>query len=201
MAFSIVIDGHNFINDLARYGKDNDYILKRLSFPILHDIIQEKLKSAGLYAYPFIHTEFVCSDRGPIGPFKPNEKNALISKLKNEMGVTVREVRQHTDGNDKQKGVDFTVFITMMRLGKPSSHIVLVASDADYCPAIRLMTEQGVHVVILGFKNKAPLLNEELINESYLFLDLGELLEDMERRLETADSERTESIDESKAKQ
>ena len=69
MAFSIVIDGHNFINDLTRYGKDKDYILRHLSFPLLHDIIQEQMKSAGLYSHPFIHTEFVCSDKGQIGPF------------------------------------------------------------------------------------------------------------------------------------
>ena len=186
MAFSIVVDGHNFINDLIRYGKDKDYILQQLSFPLLHDIVQKKMRSAGLYSHPFIHTEFVCSDRGPIGPFKPNEKDALIKKLKNEMGVTVREVPQHTDASDKQKGVDFTVFIRMMTLAKSliqPHHVVLLASDTDYVPVIRLMTEQGVHIVIVGFKDK---LNEELINESYLFLDLGELLEEMERRIRTA---------------
>ena len=186
MAFSIVVDGHNFINDLIRYGKDQDYILQQLSFPLLHDIVQKKMRSAGLYSHPFIHTEFVCSDRGPIGPFKPNEKDALIKKLKNEMGVTVREVPQHTDASDKQKGVDFTVFIRMMTLAKSliqPHHVVLLASDTDYVPVIRLMTEQGVHIVIVGFKDK---LNEELINESYLFLDLGELLEEMERRIRTA---------------
>lgn len=186
MAFSIVIDGNNFINDLFRHGKDKEYILQQLAFPILHDIIQEKMRLAGLYSHPFIHTEFVCADRGPIGPFKPNEKDALIKKLKNEMGVTVREVPQHTNASDKEKGVDFTVFIRMMTLVKSSAqphHIVLFASDTDYVPAIRLMTEQGVHVVIVGFKNKPPVLNEELINESYLLLDLGELLEEMERRI------------------
>ena len=190
MAFSIVIDGNNFINDLVRYGKDKDYILQHLAFPILRDIIQEKMRSAGLYSHPFIHIEFVCSDRGPIGPFKPTEKGALIKKLRNEMGVIVREVPlpQHADASDKQKGVDCTVFIRMMTLAKSSAqphHVVLFASDTDYVPAIRLMTEQGVHVVIVGFKNKPPVLNEELINESYLFLDLGELLEEMERRIGT----------------
>ncbi len=67
MAFSIVVDGHNFINDLERFGKEKDYILEQLSFPTLHSIIQNKLRSEGLYSHPFIRTEFVCSDRGPIG--------------------------------------------------------------------------------------------------------------------------------------
>lgn len=187
MAFSIVIDGHNFINDLVRYGKDKNYLLQKLSFPLLHDIIQEKMKSAGLYSHPFIHTDFVCSDRGQIGPFKQTERNTLITKFKNALGVTVREVPQHVSGNEKerQKGVDLTVFIRMLALVKTPlqpHHVVLFASDTDYVPAIKLLTEQGVHVVIVGFKKNHPILNEELINESYLSLDLGELLEEMEKR-------------------
>ena len=115
MAFSIIVDGHNFINDLSRNGKGKEYVLQQLSFPILHDIIQERMKSAGLYSHPFIHTEFICSDRGQVGDsFKSDsERRELLSKLKNEMGVTVREVIQHTT---RQKGVDLTVFIRMMTL-------------------------------------------------------------------------------------
>ncbi len=181
MAFSIVVDGHNFINDLERYGKGKDYVLKQLSFPILHPIIQEKLRTEGLYSHPFIRTEFVCSDRGPMGSLKGIERDGLIRKLKNEKGVTVLEVPQHTS---KQKGVDFTVFIRMMTLAKSPAQpheIVLFASDTDYIPALRLMTEIGTHVVIVGFKNNGPLLNVDLINESYLSLDLEELLQHMEK--------------------
>ena len=95
MAFSIIVDGHNFINDLERYGKGKDYVLKQLSFPILHATIQEKLRTEGLFSHPFIHTEFVCSDRGPIGSLKGTERDDLVRKLKNEKGVTVLEVPQH----------------------------------------------------------------------------------------------------------
>jgi len=200
MAFSIVVDGHNFINDLHRYGKDKGYILRYLSFPLLQDIIQERMRSAGLYSHPFIRTEFVCSDRGQLGPFKQPERDELVKKLKGELGVTVREVPQHVSGTvkEKQKGVDFTVFIRMMTLVKSPVqpyHIALLASDTDYVPAIRLMTEQGVHVVIIGFKSKPPLLNEELINESYLSLDLGELLKEMEGRIESATLSREPKVD------
>jgi hypothetical protein len=136
MAFSIVVDGHNFINDLDRNGKGKRYILEKLSFPILHAVIQERLKSEGLYSHPFIHTEFICSDHGEIGPFKGVERNELIRKLKNEKGVTVLEVPHHTK---QQKGVDFTVFIRMMTLARSPMQpheIVLFASDTDYVPAI-----------------------------------------------------------------
>jgi uncharacterized LabA/DUF88 family protein len=180
MAFSIIVDGHNFINDLERYGKGKDYLLRELSFPKLHLIIQERLKLEGLYSHPFIHTEFVCSDRGQIASLRGNDRNELIKKLRQEKGVTVIEVPQHTS---KQKGVDFTVFIRMMTLSKSLAQpheIVLFASDTDYIPALRLMAEQGTHVVMVGFVKDQPTLKEGLINESYLTLDLAELLRTME---------------------
>jgi uncharacterized LabA/DUF88 family protein len=184
MAFSIVVDGHNFINDLERYGKKKEYIFKELSFPILHTIIQEKLKIEGLYSHPFIHTEFVSSDHGQIGSIKGQERDDLIKKLKHEKGVTVLEVPQHTANTNKQKGVDFTVFIRMMTLAKSPAQpheIVLFASDTDYVPALKLMAEMGTHVVIVGFMKNVPVLNEGLVNESYLSLDLEQLLQQMEK--------------------
>jgi uncharacterized LabA/DUF88 family protein len=169
---------------LDRNGYPKDYILKTLSFPILHDIIQERMKSVGLWSHPFIHTDFVCSDRGQIGKAFAShiDRMTLLKKLRNEMGVTVREVVQTTKS---QKGVDFEVFTWMMTLTNTRiqpHHIVLFASDADYIPAIRLLTEQGAHVVVVGFKNGANPLNEGLINESYLSLDLKELLNEMGKR-------------------
>jgi uncharacterized LabA/DUF88 family protein len=177
MAFSIVVDGNNFINDLDRQGKGKDYVFNKLSFPVLHVVVQKRLRSEGLYSHPFIHTEFICSDHGEIGPFKGPERNELLKKLKNEKGVTILEVSHHTK---KQKGVDFTVFIRMMTLARSPvqpHEIVLFASDTDYVPALRLLAEQGTHVVIVGFKTGTCPLNEGLVNESYLSLDLGELLE------------------------
>ena len=185
MAFSIIIDGHNFVNDLERYGKDKRYLLNELSFPHLHGLIQKRLKKEGLYSHPFIHTEFICSDRGKMGPLNGEERKTFVNKLKNEKGVTVREVKQHT--NNKQKGVDFTVFIRMMTLAKSPAQphvIVLFASDTDYVPALKLISEQGTHVVIVGFKKSDPSINinDALINESYLSIDLGELLDEMEKK-------------------
>ncbi len=182
MAFSIVIDGHNFINDLDRHGKGKEYVLNKLSFPILQTVVQQRLTSEGLYGHPFIRTEFICSDKGQIGPFNGgDDRKQLIKKLQNEKGVTVLEVSHFTK---QQKGVDLTVFIRMMTHSKSMMQphtIVLFSSDTDFVPAIRLIAEQGIHVVIVGFKTGPCSLNEGLINESYLSLDLDELLEDMEK--------------------
>jgi len=181
MVFSIIVDGNNFISDLNRRGKGKEYVLNKLSFPILHKLIQDRLKSEGLYSHPFIHTEFICSNHGEIGPFKGSERPELVGKLKNEKGVTVIEVPHQTQ---RQKGVDFTVFIRMMTMARSPAQpheIVLFASDTDYVPAIRLLSEQGTHVVIVGFKAGDCALKEELINESYLSLNLDELLSSMEK--------------------
>lgn len=73
----------------------------------------------------------------------------------------------------------------MMTLAKSPAqphHIVLFSCDTDFVPAIRLLAEQGTHVIIVGFKTDTPLLKEELINESYLSLNLSELLAQMEKR-------------------
>ena len=155
--------------------------MNKLSFPILHAVIQKRLRAEGLYSHPFIHTEFICSDHGEIGPFKGDERKEVLKKLKYEKGVTILEIPHHTK---KQKGVDLAVFIRMMTLARSPMQpheIVLFSSDTDYVPALRLIAEQGTHVVIVGFKTGSCSLNEGLVNESYLSLDLGELLEDMEK--------------------
>ena len=91
----------------------------------------------------------------------------------------MREVRQHTV-EAKDKGVDLTVFTRMLTFGKqvPPQEIVLIASDTDYVPALRLMSELAIHVIIVGFKS----MNEDLINESYLFIDLEDLLNETEQK-------------------
>lgn len=159
MVFVIIVDGPNFINDLYRNSKDVSYILDTLSFPIIHDIIQDKLNRHGLSGYPFIHTYFVCSDRGRIGYLNGEDKERLLHKLRSEQGVTVDEIRQsHRKGKEQQ--VDMSVFIRMLEMGPlaiphndPWRHIILVASDSDYAPAIRLLSTMGTHTITIGFKN------------------------------------------------
>ena len=74
--------------------------------------------------------------------------------------------------------------MTLIKSSVQPHHIVLFASDTDYVPALRLLAEQGTHVIIVGFKNTTPPLSIGLINESYLSLDLGELLEQMEKEVD-----------------
>ena len=71
--------------------------------------------------------------------------------------------------------------MTLARSPAQPHEIVLFASDTDYVPALRLLAEQGTHVIIVGFRTGTSSLNEGLVNESYLSLDFGELLKNMEK--------------------
>jgi hypothetical protein len=183
MGFVIVVDGPNFINDLERSGKNTNYILNTLSLPAIQIAIQERLKIHGLRSHPFVHTYFVCSDRGRIGEnIKGNDKQRLLDKLRNERGVTVDEIRQ-SKRKGKEMQVDMSVFIRMLEMGPLATpydawrHIVLIASDSDYVPAIRLLSMMGTHTVVVGFRNlKNKEYPIELINESYLFLEMSEIV-------------------------
>lgn len=186
MGFVIVVDGPNFINDLKNHDKDKNYIMKVLSFPVLHEIVQAELNSNGLSGHPFIHTYFVILARKRIGDFKNDERDAFINKLKTERGVTVDEIVQsRKDGSEEQ--VDMNVFIRMLEMGplaRPNydkwRHIVLLSKDRDYVPAIRLLSQMGIHTIVAGFDSKSHPYPIELKNESYLFLELGDLLDKME---------------------
>lgn len=181
MAFLIVIDGPNFINELHRHGKDKDYIMKKLNFPVLHHLIQTKLSQHGLYSHPFLRTEFICSNKPKIGEFKGTERTNLLARLRRQTGVSVRVVKLSSKG-EQEKGVDITVFATMLERGGPVTHAVLMGADRDYIPAMNALTKRNIHTILVTFPDIKYF--EEMINESYLYLDLGKLLNDMDKAVE-----------------
>ena len=190
MPFTIIVDGPNFVNELHRHGKDKEYIMNTFSFPILHGLIQRKLRERGLYNHPFLHTEFICSNKDQIGCFRGDEREELLNKLSRERGVSVREISLSFE-EGQEKGVDMFVFVKMLEMGGPINHIVLIASDKDYVPAIEALTKRGIHTVVVGFDDGQ--FPEELINESYLFIDMQELLEEMIEERERRTQEENQS--------
>jgi len=189
MGFVIIIDGPNFINDLQNNGKDCDYIMNTLSLHKIHGIVQEKITKKGLRGLPFIHTYFICGETGRIGDFQGEDRKNLIRKLQTETGVTVDEIKQGHK-HEKEKQVDMNVFIRMLEMGPLARpyhdewrHIVLMSKDTDFVPAIRMLSQMGVHTVVAGFDSSKSPYPVELKNESYLFLNMAEILEEMEKRL------------------
>lgn len=183
MGFTIIIDGPNFINDLHRHGKDKNYILNIFSFPSFHGIIQQKLREEGLASHPFYGTQFICSNKDQIGEFREEEKTQLLTKLMREKGVHVKEVNLSST-ESREKAVDITVFSKMLEVGDSEhwKHVVLIASDKDYVPAIEALTNKGIHVILIGFDDgNFPI---SLINQCYLFLDLGWIITEMETQLQ-----------------
>ena len=179
MGFAIIVDTPNFINDLVEHSYDKDDIIKFLSFPILQGLIQKRLRDNGLSSHPFLCAELIYSNQNKLGPFVDSERLDLIDKLSRQMGVTTIEVRLSKSGKD-EKGVDMMVFVRMLEYGLISRpylyHNVLIGSDRDYVPAMQLLRELGIHTILLGFMDKCP---NEQINESYLFINLKELIDDM----------------------
>jgi len=194
VAFTIVIDGPNFINMLHDLDKSKDDILAdSFSFENLRSAIQRRLKLKGLYSHPFLHAEFIYSNKNRIGNFINYEKILLVNKIGNSDGFSPREI-QLTEEKQKEKGVDIAVFAKMMDvmlnnlLQNDTQHVVLIARDKDYVPALQLLRRVGIHTIVVGPKqwvdqkdNKTKDFPKELIYESYLFIDLKEILIEMEK--------------------
>lgn len=194
MAFTIVIDGPNFINMLHDLDKSKDDILAdSFSFENLRSAIQRRLKLKGLYSHPFLHAEFIYSNKNRIGNFINYEKILFVNKIGNSDGFSPREI-QLTEEKQKEKGVDIAVFAKMMDvmlnnlLQNDTQHVVLIARDKDYVPALQLLRRVGIHTIVVGPKqwvdqkdNKTKDFPKELIYESYLFIDLKEILIEMEK--------------------
>lgn len=195
MAFTLVIDGPNFINMLHNLGKDQEEILYSFSFEVFRDVIQRVLKRRGLYSHPFLHAEFIYSNKPRIGDFTNDKKETLIDKIGNSDGFTPKEISL-TGEKQQEKGVDIAVFAKMMDVMLNSltvrdpQHVVLIASDKDYVPALQLLRRVGIHTMVVGPKKyvdrrdkKTKEYPKELIYESYIFLDLKEVLDEMEEAL------------------
>ena len=187
MPFMIVIDGPNFINALRQHGKDKYYIMNKLSFPVLHSLIQQRLRESGLSSHPFFHTEFICSNKPRIGEFRGEERLKLLAKLRRQTGVSVRIVKLSSKGSE-EKGVDMTVFSTMLERGGVLTHVVLIGADRDYVPALNALTKRNIHTIVVGYDDYKFL--EALVNESYLFLNLKDLLDDMEKIVDEGDAQK-----------
>lgn len=142
---------------------------------MLAALIQDEIKKNDLSSHPYDGTEFICSDRGKIGDFSGSEKKAFLNKLKLERGVTVKKNQQHTqrgsNRGERDKAIDMTVFIRLLRMGDPERwrHVVLMAFDTDYMPALELLREFGIHTILVAFKKGNNPVKTEMINQSYLF--------------------------------
>jgi uncharacterized LabA/DUF88 family protein len=109
-----------------------------------------------------------------------------LNNFGRERGVTTVEIEQSKTGKGREQEVDMSVFIQMLEVGPltfpydPWRHVVLISSDKDFVPAIRTLSKMGCHTIVVGFDNDEKPFPMELINESYLFLELGEIIKEME---------------------
>lgn len=189
IAFIVIIDGPNFLNSLLRHDRDPAYVMD-FSFPTFRRTLQAMLEELGLSHHPFMGTEFVCSNKHQLGPFKDSQRNYFVRKLKREQGISVTEVNLSSPNEGgREKGVDTTVMVKMfeaaLNLG-PECEILLVASDRDYIPPTRVLRRRGFHVINVAFDDEHH--SEDQINESFMFLDMAQVLKRMEEARETVET-------------
>lgn len=150
-------------------------------FPTFRKTIQARLKELGLSHKPFMGTEFICSNKKQLGPFMGRRRTKYIQKLKREQGISVTEVGLSTPAAGQEKGVDTTVITKMFEasenLGR-KCEIVLVASDRDYIPPTQVLRRWGCHVINVAFDDANH--SDDQINESFMFLNLTEILKRMD---------------------
>lgn len=169
MRFCVIVDGTNFINRLFDMGRDKCFILNELSFPKIAESIQQLLVENGLPAL-YNGTDFYCSNK-KISNLTKSETDQLLNKLRYERGVTVEQVGIITDG--KEKALDTSIIIRMFEVMDYYDIMVLLASDRDYIPAFELLRKNGKYVITVGCRENHPV---ELINKSYLFLEIDNIL-------------------------
>lgn len=186
MPFSIVIDGPNFISRLKENGYDEGFIIDDFDFGRFHDLVQKKLGMMHLNNHPFVHTYFICSKRRKIGTFDNNKRDSLLKKVRLSRGITVIEVEQHVIDKSSEKGVDMTVLTKSIDCFRSTSNheVVILTQDTDFVPAIECLTRLGAHVIIGGFFDVSKNPDEQLINVSYDYIDLKDVLNEMKKDTE-----------------
>lgn len=170
MRFCIIIDGPNFINRLLEHGVSKEYILNVFSLFKFAENIKGILKTKGLEFQLFPGIDFYCSKKN-LSQLNQQETDKLLDKFRKETGVTVHQISLKTD--KKEKGVDSSVITRMFEVQKFYETVVLVASDKDYVPAIEVLRTWGEYVITVGYSDKTH--PTELINFSYLFLDIDDI--------------------------
>jgi len=164
----VIIDGPNFICRIIDLGIDNDLIARQLKLEGLREIISKHLSCLKIPGECGI-IEFICSKK-MFGPetkkFKKDEKDLLIKRIGEEVGVYVIEV---DITGSREKGVDNMVSTRIEKYAEKSKCIILISADKDYIPLLRRMKEKEKKIIVVSLQNNFPY---EIINEAYAKIDI-----------------------------
>lgn len=179
MAYSVIIDGPNFISRLIDNGLDKDFIAEKFS---LNNFLVEEIRIAlkkEFGADSALGLEFFYSQKIP-GPTKNKMTNnqwlKFIERESKENAVYLRKVEIDSD---KEKGVDIAVAVRLIEVAEKCTVVCLVSSDKDFLPALEYLKNKGTYICTAGASKLHPI---ELKNVSYFFIDITHYLEKIQRK-------------------
>ena len=177
MKHSVIVDGPNLISRIIDLNIDKDKLAKSFSlnrllqrkiFDEINDEFERNTINQGI--------EFICSNKllGPKGNKLSNEQNqSLLERLSYESAVYINQIS--ISSTNEEKGVDIAVATRLIEVSETCDIICLIASDKDYIPVLEYLKRKGKYIVTIGIKEKHPI---ELINLSYLFIDITDYLKE-----------------------
>jgi uncharacterized LabA/DUF88 family protein len=183
---SIIIDGPNLISRIIEKGIDKNGFVESFSLSTfitavgsgLEHSLQSQLKQSS----SLLGVEFYCSNKlpGPHGnKLSKQQWEVLTERLSKEDLVSVDKI---TIPGTHEKGVDVAVAVRLVEVSEICDVVCLVASDKDYVPVLQYLKRKGKYIITMGVEAKHPI---ELINLSYLFIDITTHLENLKKEILT----------------
>ena len=168
---ALFIDGASLYSAARALGFDIDY--KRLL-----SVFQSKGRLVRAFYYTAIVED---QDYSPIRP--------LIDWLDyNGYTMVTKPIKEFTDtyGRRKVKGdMDIELAVDMMEMAERLDHAVLFSGNGDFRRLVEAVQRKGVRVSVMStIRSQPPMIADELRRQADTFLELGELMPQIQRAVE-----------------
>lgn len=100
--------------------------------------------------------------------------------------MVTKQVKEFTDVNGRKKfkgSMDVDLAVDMMEIADHVDHIMLFSGDGDFKRLIEAVQRRGVRVSVVGtMQSTPPMVADELRRQADHFIELDEMVDDIERR-------------------
>ncbi len=164
----LFIDGANLYNAARSLGFDIDY--KRLL---------ELFASQGRLIRAFYYTALV--EDQEYSPIRP-----LVDWLDyNGYTMVTKPTKEYTDaaGRRKVKGnMDIELALDVMEMASYLDHVALFSGDGDFRRLVEVVQRRGVRVTVIStMRSQPPMIADELRRQADCFIELQDLMPEIER--------------------
>jgi len=171
---AIFYDGNYFLH-ISNYYNFYHYRRQRVSISGLHDFIKAHIASLENIDPRYCRIVDTHYFRGRLSAYEAKNRNKLLSERMFD-DILMREgvVTHYLPlGYRGEKGIDVWLALEAFELAmlKSFDFVVLIASDSDYVPLIRKLSNLGTKVMVLGWEfeyKDASDLNRSTVTSNYL---------------------------------